>query len=334
MAIHTVTGTIKAGSQGVTLMHEHIFMDLRKKHAGTQIDQKDDLVTLEMVDMLRQNHRMLKDNLFLDDKKIALEEVGKFKLHGGGTIVDMSNRGMGGQPTALKYLAESSGVNIVASAGFYTDATYPSYVKRMSTKELAQEIIHDISEGIKDSGVYAGIIGEIGTSACITDTEWRVLEAAAIAQRTTGAAISVHIDPWKPNGIEVVTFLKKCGADLTRVIVGHVDAVLDLDYCRRLLQMGCVIELDNFAKNYTTPGLHFDSDEQRIETLMVLIEEGYTSQLLISTDVCLKTDLYCYGGGGYSYIPQIIIPKLKKAGLSERIIRLITVQTPARLLDF
>ncbi len=334
MAIRTVLGTIEAGTQGITLMHEHIFIDLRNKFNATQINQLDDPVTDEAIPLLRKNHRLLKDNLYLSDEKLALQELETFKHHGGGTIVEMSARGMGGQPALLKQLSQSSKVHIVASTGFYTEATYPSYIKALTVREIADLIIHDINEGIEDSGVCAGIIGEIGTSSSITDMEWRVLEGAVLAQRFTGAAISIHIDPWTPNGIVVAKRLETWKADLERVVIGHVDAVIDLEYCRTLLKTGCVIEFDNFAKNYQTPNLHFDSDQQRVQALMTLIEEGYEHQIAISTDICLKTDLYRYGGGGYGHIPRTIIPSLRDNGFPEKTIQHITIMTPARLLDF
>jgi phosphotriesterase-related protein len=315
-------------------MHEHVFLDLRAKFAGTMLEQSDELVTSGNIGILRENHRLFKDNLFLADEESAFNELIEFKLQGGGTVVDMSNRGMGGDPIALKRLSRAIGINIVECTGFYTEAVHPGYVWKMSAEELAELMIHDIAVGVEDTGIPAGIIGEIGTSAHVTGPEWRVLEAAALAQRKTGASVSVHIDPWTRNGLEVLVHLERCGADLNRVIIGHVDAVLDLDYCRKMLRTGCVIELDNFAKTYRTPGLHFDTDAQRVEAILVLAEEGFSHQIVMSTDICLKTDLYRYGGGGYGYIPRTIIPWLKKAGLPDEVIHNISMSTPARLLDF
>lgn len=333
MAVQTVLGNIRKEDVGIALMHEHIFMDLRKKFDKTDLEQTDDLVTEERIPELRKNHRLLKDNLFLSNEELAEKEVQLFCSSGGKTIVNMSNYGMGSNLSALKNISHATGVNIIECTGFYTEATHPEWMYDYSVNQMAELFIRDITEGIGDSGSKAGIIGEIGTSAVITNRERKVLDAACIAQKETGASISVHIDPWVENGLDVLNQLNSNGADLTRVVIGHTDAVINLDYIRAMLDRGAVIEMDNFAKRYETPGLHFDTDEQRIEAIVQLISEGYQDQILMSTDICLKTDLYQYGGGGYGHIPRTIIPKLRERGIADTVIEAITEKTPARLLN-
>ena len=333
MAIQTVLGEIKKEQVGLTLMHEHIFMDLRKKFEKTSLEQSDELVTKDKIQLLRQNHRLLKDNLFLADENLAREELALFRDLGGKTVVHMSNRGMGSNPHALQRISEALGIHIVECTGFYTAATHPAYMYDYTAEQMAELFEKDIFEGIDDTGIKAGIIGEIGTSAVVTDRELRVLEAAALAQKRTGAAISVHIDPWAENGMQVLQHLEQHHADLSRVIIDHVDAVINPAYCRELLKTGAAIEFENFGKNYQTPGLHFDTDQQRVETIAALIADGYENQILLSTDICLKTDLYCYGGGGYGHIPRTILPLMREYGISDSSIQAMTVGTPGRMLD-
>ncbi|NLF26684.1 MAG: hypothetical protein GX592_02200 [Clostridiales bacterium] len=334
MAIRTVRGLISPDSLGVTLMHEHVFMDLRNICAHATPAQREEPVTSENVGALRKNHRLLSDNLLLADEACAQSEIAEFKRLGGGAIVSMSNRGMGGNALAMRRISEALDVNLVECTGFYTRATHPEWMRDWSEARMAELFTRDLCEGIDDTGVRAGIIGEIGTGADIADREWRVLLAACISQRETGAAISVHIDPWTPNGMKVLRFLEKHGADLARIVIGHVDAVLDPGYCRDLLGAGCVIELDNFAKTYETPGLHFDTDARRLEVVARLVCEGYADQIVLSTDICLKTDLRRYGGGGYGHILRSILPALREMGVSEDAIFRMTERTPCRLLDF
>lgn len=334
MAIRTVRETIAKEHLGKTLMHEHIFMDLRHKFSDTKMEQYDDPVTPERIHLLRKNHRLLRDNLFLADEQVSLEEIALFKELGGSGIVSMSNRGMGANPLAMRRIAQALDIHLIECTGFYTDAVHPDWMKELSIRQMADIFIHDLTEGIDDTGICAGIIGEIGTSAAVTDREWRVLSAAALAQKETGASISVHIDPWVPNGLVVLDYLDRQGANLERVVIGHVDAVLDMQYCRQLLQRGCVIELDNFGKRYETPGLHFDTDAQRMETIARFVQEGYEGQMVLSTDICLKSDLYRYGGGGYGHILRSILPELAKMNVSQDAIVQMTEKTPARLLDW
>ena len=333
MSIQTVLGPISKHDVGLTLMHEHIFMDLRQKFVNTSLRQSDEPVSKDNVAMLRKNHRALKDNLFLNDEATALAEIREFKRNGGATIVSMSNRGMGQDPEALRRISREIGINIVECTGYYTDATHPEYMWEDSPERMADRFIRDIEEGIDDTGVRAGIIGEIGTSAVITEREWRVLRAACIAQRATGAAVSIHIDPWVMNGLDVLEYMEKNGGNVERIVIDHVDAVIDLDYCRKLIGRGALIEFDNFGKCYETPGLHFDTDEQRVEAIRQLVSEGREKHILISTDICLKTDLYAYGGGGYGHIPRTVIPMMRVHGIPQEAIAAMTVSNPERVLD-
>ena len=49
-----------------------------------------------------------------------------------------------------------------------------------------------VEEGIGNSGLRAGIVGEIGTSWPITPSERNVLMAAARAAKRTGTMLNVH----------------------------------------------------------------------------------------------------------------------------------------------
>ena len=77
-------------------------------------------------------------------------------------------------------------MKIVCGTGYYVDASLPEEVKVMGEDEMASNMVKEIREGIGDSGVRCGVIGEIGCSWPLTDTECRVLRAAARAQKETG----------------------------------------------------------------------------------------------------------------------------------------------------
>ena len=47
-------------------------------------------------------------------------------------------------------------------------------------------MVREIEEGIGDSGVRCGVIGEIGCSYPLMDSEKKALQAAAMAQTRTG----------------------------------------------------------------------------------------------------------------------------------------------------
>ena len=51
---------------------------------------------------------------------------------------------------------------------------------------MADNMVREIEVGIGDSGVRCGVIGEIGCSYPLKDSEKRALQAAAMAQTRTG----------------------------------------------------------------------------------------------------------------------------------------------------
>ena len=57
---------------------------------------------------------------------------------------------------------------------------------------MAENIVKEI-EGVGESGVRCGVIGEIACSHPLKDSEKRALQAAAMAQTRTGT--SIHLSP-------------------------------------------------------------------------------------------------------------------------------------------
>ena len=339
MSVITVNGEINPEGLGITSIHEHILLDLRKKldnfrnNDGTA--PSNEKVDISNLYMLRRDHRALRDNLLLSDINLAIEELKEFKRAGGKTIVDMTNIGMGRDPIALQNISNMVDINIITGCGYYVEQLHPDYIKEKTENEIAQEMINDITVGIGKTDIRSGIIGEIGTSKEILPSEKKVLKAASIAQKETGVALSIHIDPWSKNGLEVLDILSTYDADFTRVIICHVDVDIDLNYCKAVVDKGATIEFDNFGKEYAgnKTGLVFMRDSERIKALKKIIDMGFISQLFVSTDICLKTDLLKYGGHGYAHILKNIIPLMLKEGITKKNIDTILIENPKKLLN-
>ena len=86
----------------------------------------------------------------------------------------------------------------------------------------------------------------------------------------------------------------------------------------------------------TSPGAPHDvaSGIMRINQIMELIQDGFLDRVLISQDVCFKVMLRSYRGRGYSFILDIIVPKMLEKGLTEQQIHAILVDNPQQLLTF
>ncbi|MFP9210155.1 phosphotriesterase-related protein, partial [Enterococcus faecalis] len=76
-------------------------------------------------------------------------------------------------------------------------------------------MIKEIEEGIAETTIKAGIIGEIGTSKDrMTDRERKIFTAAVIAQQQTKIPITTHTT-LGTYGHEQVAFFKEQQADLS-----------------------------------------------------------------------------------------------------------------------
>ena len=70
---------------------------------------------------------------------------------------------------------------------------HPPGLDEEPLESIAARLIGEIEDGVGETGVRPGIIGEIGTWEPLHPTEEKVLRAAAAAQQATGLAITVHV---------------------------------------------------------------------------------------------------------------------------------------------
>jgi phosphotriesterase-related protein len=54
--------------------------------------------------------------------------------------------------------------------------------------------------------------------------------------------------------------------------------------------------------------------------------------VLLSQDVCHNGQLRHYEGGGYTYLQETFLPRLREAGVSEAEVEQLTVTNPRKLL--
>lgn len=306
--VWTVRGEVAASELGVTLMHEHILIDMTReiRHGG-----------------------------IMNDVGVAKSELLEFRARGGATVVDLTVRGLGGDPRALKRISESTDLHLIVGAGFYRRQFLDmAYIDETSTPELADVITRDLTEGIDDTGVRAGVIGEIACEEWISAAEERVFRAAARAHQRTGATISTHAARW-PVGHVQLDLLEEEGVDPERVIIGHSDSVASVDwdseadaseYHCSLASRGAYVEFDNIRR------LPSHDLERRVRYVRRLIDEGYLHNILLSHDVAVQSHLRCNGGGGYTFVLNEFRDLLLDAGVGDDAFATIMVDNPRRAL--
>lgn len=97
-----------------------------------------------------------------------------------------------------------------------------------TVEELAERLAEELTTDAAAGGIPCGVLGEIGLSSPMTAAERKVLRAVAIAQRQTGAPVSIHTQAPDAQGIRALDVLEAGGVDPGRVAIAHVDTDIDL----------------------------------------------------------------------------------------------------------
>jgi len=307
--VTTVTGPIPADQLGFTLIHEHIFLDLR-------------------------NDVWLSDRM-LNDEDRAYEELMLYKAAGGVTVVDQTPGGLRGDrnrilptkhPLAIREMAQRTGLNIVLGSGWYREPYYDPYLWQAKTDEIAEEIIRETTEGIDGTDVRAGIIGEIGAHAgYISPVEERVLRAAARAQLKTGLMLSTHQSEG-PVALDQLDILEQEGVDLRKVVCSHVGSHPYHEYHAAIAKRGAFVSFEGLGSRNAADA------HREMELMLAMINAGLIEHLLISHDVCVKPMYASNGGGGYAYIPTTWLGMMRERGVTDEQVFQIMVENPRRAL--
>lgn len=355
--VQTVTGLVEPQTLGVTMPHEHLFVDLSCMFdPPTEASMRHRAYapfTLENLGWIRTHYFRHHDNLLLTDEDTAAAEVALYRIAGGGAIVDVSTPGIGRDPLALQRLARATGVHVVMATGFYVASTHPAEVATLGEDGVTARMVAEIEDGAVlaaaggsdqdwqpvaiPTGVRAGII-KAACSYPLHPAERTVLRAAAAAQRATGAAITVHVGRHERSALEILETLAEAGADLSRSSMDHLD--LRVEKRETLLEIaasGCFMEFDLFGHEssyYPLTQRDMPSDGQRLDVLEGLVAEGLAERLLISQDICTRHRLVRYGGHGYGHVVGHITMRMRERGWREEEITTLTVGNPARLLTF
>lgn len=284
---------------GITYAHEHIPID-----RSEVIEDEDAL---------------------LDSQQLVIQELKGLYKKGVRNIVEATCRGIGRNVAYAQKVATETGINIVQATGWYQSAFLPIEVYQLSVTQLAEMMIKDITIGIKNTDIKAGIIGEIATTKNRwTEQEEKVFNAAVIASKETHTPIMTHTSIGTL-GHEQVEFFQKKHANLSKIIIGHVDLTGNPNYVLEMLKTGINVEIDTIGKN------NYMSDAKRVEIIKAAQDAGFTDQIVMSMDITRKSHLKANGGIGYAYLLDSFIPELKAGGVTEGFINKMLVENPQRI---
>lgn len=332
--VNTVRGPIPVRDIGITLTHEHLWMDTVPLYYRQQPALQGSMCTERVTPANRDfiwsdKERILhycEDNIRFDNIDDMVEELKDFTAAGGSTIFEVTPHDLGRDPLALREISEKSGVNIVMGGTHYylpcldeetLDVVYRDEKKAVSL--LADRMIAEFDVGVGDTGVKPGVLGEVGLRHEPTN---RILaRAALIAQRETGAPAIFHYAP-----LWILDMAEEVGADLSKIVMGHWSMAHPVE---EAIRRGAWVSFDQFGMNF--PGIL--TDEERAGEVLAMFERGWEKQLLLSMDICWKVRLKKCGGGGYADIFRSAFPLLIEKGIRKEQLLSLLRDNPQRLLE-
>lgn len=288
-------------TNGYTYAHEHLHIDLSEEK--------------QSIDCRLDQYQLIRDEMILLRQK------------GVANIVEVTNRHMGRNAQFLLDIMHDTGINVLASTGYYQQKFYPTEVQITTARQLSNMMVREIEQGIDGTELRASVIAEIGSSKSqITVDERKVFNAAVIAHQATGCPISTHTT-LSTMGVEQTQLLKNFGMDLDYVVIGHCDLINQLDNILTMIDAGAYVQFDTIGKNDYFP------DQQRIEMLLALAERGLLDRVMLSMDITRRSHLKANGGIGFSYLIDTFVPMLLKAGFKQQDVDLMLRDNPNRFFN-
>ena len=315
--VPTVTGTIDTADLGPTLMHEHVFV-----------------ISPEII----QNYGDYWDA----EERIAdgVAKLNDLAARGIRSIVDPTVIGLGRYLPWVQRVAEQVDLQIVAATGLYTYNDVPFYfhyrgvVFDTDPDPMVGMFVKDITEGIADTGVRAGIIKCATDQDGLTPGVERVLRACARTHRETGVPITTHTDAGTFRGRDQQRVFAEEGVDLSRVVIGHSGDSTDLDYLRELMDKGSMIGMDRFGVDVLLP---FDD---RVQVVVDLCAQGYADRMVLAHDAACYMDWFTpevqammAENWHFNHISDDVLPELLARGVTQHQIDQMLVANPKRLFD-
>ncbi|MQG18606.1 MAG: hypothetical protein FI687_02365 [SAR202 cluster bacterium] len=364
--IQTVSGPISNNDLGITLMHEHILLDqqARERRSLKVRAKKDNFfskgvpstflndwdkkkLNIDNLSDSMSNRYSIADNYYLNDLNLAQMELNNYFSRGGDSVVDLTVRGIGRDPLGLFQISSLTGINIIMGTGWYVPDFHPVDMDSRTIDSLVEELVKEICVGVDSTFIRAGIIGEIGIQdGKLTENEIKIVKAVSRASISTGTSISFHYGGTGRERFNLLDIIKNEGCPVDRIILGHSDLIAgDLDLILELLENGIYIQFDLLGRvgahltlepidssNPWPSYLNTSNTALVSKVLPTLISYGYVDKILLSQDICTKIQLKKFGGTGYSFILESLVPHLLEIGISKEDIETILVKNPRDVL--
>jgi phosphotriesterase-related protein len=292
--LQTVLGPVDASDLGLILPHEHLFIG-GPPSAAVDVD---------------------------DVRRLMGPHLERACEAGVTALIECTPTGMQ-NPRVLVALAEAFPIAIVMPVGLYKH-NFPDDKLAMSEAEITDWMVSEIREGIDGSGVRAGFIKMAVTDEGITDIEARNLRAAARAARETGVIVASHTSgPLSgKHALEQMDILASQGLPGEQFNWVHAQHA-GVETHRRAAARGACVGFDGMDP----------SQEQHYVTLVLdALDAGLEEHILLSHDAGWYRGGEPDGGAsqvrGFTYLVDGFLPRLRREGVSEELITLMTQTNP------
>ena len=260
----------------------------------------------------------------------AIVELRRLRETGIETIVDPTAYGLGRDIPRILRVNEGVDLNIVVATGVYAFVELPGFLGYRTDDWIVDLFVHEIREGIGDTGVRAAFLKcAVDRHGLVGDVP-RILSLVATAAVETDAPVMVHTYAATQTGLVALDALVREGVDPRRLVVAHAGDSNDLDYLRAIADTGASLGCDRFNIE------HFNPDEDRIQTLVALVEAGYTDRIHLGHDAATFHDfmvgnpLFADELPNYLHLSTRILPRLFAAGITQQQIDEMLVENPRR----
>ena len=317
--VQTVTGEIAADELGRTLIHEHFY-------------SSDEAVSVQWPHVRDREA----------EHGLAVESTEAVKAHGVRTVVEPTAMLLGRDIQASRELAEETGLQIIVCTGIYTYDHLPQFLLNRDADYIASLFVHDIEEGIQNTGVKAAFIKCAADEPGLTPNIEKIHRAAARASLQTGAPIMAHSRPASGTGPKQVEVLLEEGVPAERIQIAHTGDTDDLGYIEGLLDKGVYIGMDRYGLDLFLP------TAQRNATVIELLNRGYADRMFLSQDFDIPIangldwyplevleQLQAAGAAtdwSMTFIFEQVIPALREAGMTGDQLDTMLVENPKRWL--
>jgi predicted metal-dependent phosphotriesterase family hydrolase len=330
--VQSVTGPVGPDALGVTLPHEHVFINM------TPTEARGGYMTV------------------WEERRADLE---RFKAAGGQTVWDVTNGELSNYAApvyfdrdpghalqnaitgsrsvanvlATKAMAQAVGLTVILGTGHYFEKYFDvNWFDRNSTDMIAEFLVADLEQEIPGTGVRAGFIGEVASDLpYITAREERSFRASGRAAARTGVMVTTHA-PTFPTAEMQIDILTQEGVDPSRIVIGHTDTVKNLDYSLDLLRRGVYIEYDCMMAVKMGGEIVENELQRRIEYLRALVERGFAEMILLSQDVSERPHQHAHGGPGLTFLFEEFTDAAIAAGIDAEVLKLMFTDNPRRVL--